>query len=110
MCSHPVPARYAARMGHNVTRQKRRGEFMKLALPELAAWHLIIRCSGCPDDRYLPIATLIERYGTQHTLGRIVPRLRCQFRICRQAPASVKIFSSLDEDAVCVTLVGPGAF
>jgi hypothetical protein len=97
-------------MGSNITRQKRRGEFLKLSLPELAGWHMMVRCAGCTDDRYLPIAALIERHGPQHTLGRILPRLRCQFRTCRQAPAVVKLHSSLEPNAVCVVLVGPGAF
>jgi hypothetical protein len=97
-------------MGSNITRQKRRGEFIKLSLPELAGWHLMVRCTACRDDRYLPIDVLIERHGPQHTLGHILPRLRCQFRTCRQAPACVKLCSSLERDAVCVVLVGPGAF
>jgi hypothetical protein len=97
-------------MGHNVTRQKQRGEFMKMGLAQLAGWHFMVRCQACTDDRYLPVDVLIARYGPQHTVGRIVPRLRCQFRTCRQAPASVKLYASLDPGAVCVVLVGPGAF
>ena len=101
-------------MGSNITRQKRRAEFMRLPLSDLAAWHLMVTCAGCPGPpRYLPITVLAGRYGMQRTLGAIVPRLRCQFRTCRQYPASVKLCSSLDErDAklVEVVLAGPGAF
>jgi hypothetical protein len=101
------------RMGSNITRQKRRAESMKLSLPELAGWHLIVTCAGCRDPRYVQIDTLLERHGPQHTLGHIVPRLRCQFRTCRQAPSSARLFSSLDArdpKAVEVVLIGPGAF
>ena len=106
----PRSRRYAGRMGGNISPQKRRAAFVKLSLPELAEWHFIIRCQSCTDDRYLPVAVLIERYGPQHTLGHILPRLRCRFRTCRRAPASVKLYSSTDRDAVCVVLAGPGAF
>jgi hypothetical protein len=100
-------------MGSNVTRQKRRAEFMKLPIAELTAWHLMVTCTSCRDARYLPIEILAARYGTACTLADIVPRLRCRFRTCRQPPAVVKLFSSLDDrDArtVAVVLVGPGAF
>ena len=100
-------------MGSNLTRQKRRAEFMKLSLPELASWHLMVTCGGCRDPRYLPVDVLIERYGPQYTLGNIVPRLQCRFRTCRQAPASVRLCSSLEErdpKTVMVMLVGPGAY
>jgi hypothetical protein len=100
-------------MGANISRRKRRSEFMKLSLPELAGWHLMVTCGACRDPRYLPIDELIKRHGPQHTLGHIVPRLRCQFRTCRQAPAGVKLHSTLDArnpKAVDVVLVGPGAF
>jgi hypothetical protein len=50
---------------------------MKMGLADLAGWHLMVRCTACTDDRYLPIDVLLTRYGSQHTLGRIVPRLRC---------------------------------
>lgn len=100
-------------MGANISRGKRRGEFMKLSLPELAGWHLIVTCANCRDPRYVPIDTLLERHGPQHTLGHIVPRLRCQFRTCRQTPASVKLASSLedrDPKTIEIVLIGPGAF
>ncbi len=97
-------------MGSNITRQKRRGEFMKLPLGDVAGWHFMIRCSGCTDDRFVPIGTLIQRYGPTPLLGNLVPRLRCRFRACRRTPATVKLHSSLDPGAVCVVLVGPGAY
>jgi hypothetical protein len=40
-------------MGSNVTRQKRRAEFMRLPIAELAAWHLMVTCTSCRDARYL---------------------------------------------------------
>ena len=100
-------------MGANISTGKRRTEFMKLSLPELAGWHLIVTCAGCRDPRYVPIDTLLDRLGSQHTLGQIVPRLRRQFRTCSQAPAAVRLFSSLDErdpKALEVVLIGPGHF
>jgi hypothetical protein len=97
-------------MGTNTTRQKRRGEFMKMGLADLAGWHLMVRCTACTDDRYLPIDVLLARYGPQHTLGRIVPRLRCRFPTCRREAGGVRLYASLDTGAVCVVLVGPGAF
>ncbi len=36
-------------MGANISRSKRRSEFMKLSLPELAGWHLIVTCANCRD-------------------------------------------------------------
>ena len=85
---------------------------MRLPLCDLAAWHLMVTCAGFPGPaRYLPITVLARRYGMRQTLGVIVPRLRCQFRTCRQYPASVRLCCSLDErdtKLIKVVLAGPG--
>ena len=102
--------RYVPTMDSNITRQKRRDAFMKLSLPGLAAWHLVIHCRSCPEERVLSIVGLIERHGMAHTLGWIVPRLRCSTPTCRQAPRSVMLYLSLERGAQSVVLVGSGAF
>ena len=97
-------------MGHNISREKRRAAFIRMPLPDLAGWHLIIHCRSCPEERVLSVAGLIERHGTAHTLAWIVPRLRCAVPTCRQAAGSVMLYSSLERGAQCVVLGGPGAF
>ena len=97
-------------MGHNTSHEKRRSAFQQLTLCELEECSLVILCRSCPDERTLPIATLIEHYGAERTLGWVVPRLRCGVRTCRQAPASVVLHPPMERRAQCVVLVGPGAY
>jgi hypothetical protein len=102
-------------MGHNLSTERRRTALLRLPLGDFATWHMMVKCQRCPDNRYLPLAVLIARYGDTPVLREVVARLRCRFPSCRARPAAVVMFSRLASETgagemIEVALVGPGAF
>lgn len=64
--------------------------------------------------RGVPVNGLLDRYGGDQLVQRVVNRLRCATPRCGKAPFAVRLRSCLDhvpEVAIReVALVGPGAF
>jgi hypothetical protein len=86
-----------------------------MSIGDFAAWYMMVKCARCPDNRYVPLAVLIARYGEAPVLRDVVARLRCRFPSCRARPAAVVMFSRLASETgagemIEVRLVGPGAF
>jgi hypothetical protein len=91
--------------------QKRRDALMRMPIGELAGWHLLARCDTCRAERIVSVLSLMERYGLEVTLLRIVPRLRCGARTCRQPPTQLRLRNRLPvhpgPPLVDVTLIAP---
>jgi hypothetical protein len=66
---------------------------MRLSIGELAAWHMMVMCASCRDERAVMVRDLVVRYGVVPTLAAIVPRLRCKRIGCGRAPAYVTLRS-----------------
>lgn len=80
-------------MGHNKGEGWYRARLLERTIGELRDCHLFARCYRCADERHLPLAVLVNRYGSQPTLGAIVGRLRCRFPSCRSRPDRVRYVS-----------------
>ncbi len=90
----PVPAPFSpatfAGMGHNKSQAWYRARLLERGIGELRTCHLMVWCHRCGDERHLPLAVLVNRYGPQPTLGEVVRRLRCRFPSCRSRPDRVR--------------------
>ena len=65
---------------------------------------LNVGCLRCRELRELRVFRLAGRIGGRHTVGDVVPRLRCSR--CGEAPDYVPIRNRLHR----VILLGPGAY
>lgn len=65
-----------------------RASLLSTRLGELREWTLIVGCPCRGYPRYLPIAPLVEAYGSKVVLERLVMRLRCEK--CRRGPKRVE--------------------
>jgi hypothetical protein len=70
---------------------RRRETLIRLPIGELSAWHLMVACGACRQDRVMGVGTLVARYGPDVTLAVLVPRLRCHVAACRQPPTQVRL-------------------
>jgi hypothetical protein len=75
----------------NVSQHKRREAFLRMPLVDLLDWHLMATCMACRQERVVSIKSLIERYGGEITLARLVPRFRCGVATCRLPPAVLRL-------------------
>ncbi len=91
---------------------KRRDALIRLPIGEMAAWHLMVMCAACRDERVLLVRDLVARYGPTPTLAAIVPRLRCKAPGCRRPPVCVTLRSKFPAqpgpDVIEVVLKEPG--
>jgi hypothetical protein len=83
MDNHPLPP------------NKRRETLLRLSLGELAAWHLAASCAVCRAERIVSVRSLIERYGGEPELRRVVARLRCGAAQCGQKPSLLRLRNRL---------------
>jgi hypothetical protein len=92
--------------------RKKRDALMRLPIGELAAWHMMVMCAACRDERAVMVRDLVTRYGVSPTLAGIVPRLRCKGTGCRRVPAYVTLRSKFPAqpgpDVIEVVLKEPG--
>ena len=44
-------------------------------------------CGACHQDRVVSVRSLVEHYGSEMTLLRLVPRFRCGVPSCRRPPS-----------------------
>ena len=92
--------------------RKKRDALMRLPIGELAAWHMMVLCAACQDERAVMVRDLVARYGVEPNLAAIVPRLRCKIASCRRAPAYVTLRSKFPAqagpDVIEVVLKEPG--
>ncbi len=70
---------------------KRRDTLLRLPIAELSAWHLVVTCATCRQDRYLHIEALLDRWGPEAKLVMLVPKLRCRVPACRKPPSHVRL-------------------
>lgn len=63
---------------------------MDVPLDELSEWWLRITC-GCRGRRDYPLRLMAAKRGWKTTLGRVLPRLRCEK--CGERPSSVVLIS-----------------
>ncbi len=82
----PRSPRYRGRDG--VTTKARVGIGHSYSVTRSATYVLaiMVRCWKCGDDRHLPMATLVARYGPGPRISDVVHRLRCRFPSCRSKP------------------------
>jgi hypothetical protein len=76
---------------------------LSVALADLAAWWLELRC-GCGHLAYYPLRLLAAERGWQTPLGDVLPRLRCGQ--CHATPARIDLVASPADDAMGAP--GPG--
>jgi len=92
--------------------RKKREALMRLPIGELAAWHMMVICAACRDERAVMVRDLVARYGGTPTLAAIVPRLRCRVAGCRRPPAYVSLRSKFPAqpgpDMIELALKEPG--
>lgn len=82
---------------------------MSVALADLAAWWLELRC-GCGHLAYYPFRLLAAERGWQTPLSEVLPRLRCGQ--CHVEPATVDVVASPADGAMgaaSFNAVGSGA-
>ena len=70
---------------------RHRDTVLPLPIGQLATWHLAAVCGACRQDRVVSIRSLLEHYGPDVTLLRLVPRLRCGLPQCRQPPTRLTL-------------------
>jgi hypothetical protein len=74
---------------------KRRDALIRMKLAELATWHLLASCAACRQDRIVSVRSLIEHFGPEAALIRLLPRFRCGVPGCRMPPSRVLLRSRL---------------
>jgi hypothetical protein len=78
-------------MGINIAPHRRRDALLRMPLAELAGWQLVATCAACRQDRIVSIRSLLERFGPDATLLRLVPRFRCGVPRCRLPPTGLRL-------------------
>ena len=82
-------------MSINIPPNKRRDTLSRMPLSDLAGWHLLATCAACRQDRIVSIRSLIEHYGPDAVLHRLVPRFRCAVPRCKAPPARMVLRNRL---------------
>ena len=82
-------------MSINIPPHKRRDVLLRMALADLAGWHLLATCDACRQDRIVSLQSLVDHYGSTITLLRLVPRFRCGVPRCRQPPCLLRLRNRL---------------
>ena len=90
---HPLPPADAVSI--NIPPNKRRDALLRMKLAELASWHLLATCATCSQDRVVSIRSLIEHFGPEVALIRLMPRFRCGVPGCRLPPAKMVLRNRL---------------
>jgi hypothetical protein len=81
---------------------------MSSRLAEFVDGALVIGCARCKDRRTLSMFELVQRYGGEHKMIRVINRLRCSVPRCGSPPSYVALKNHRMNTEI--VLVGPGAY
>lgn len=69
---------------------------LETPLAEMSGWWLRIVC-GCRGRRDYPLRLMAAKLGWTNTLGRVLPRLRCE--TCKEKPTAVTLVKDVTAGA-----------
>jgi hypothetical protein len=95
-------------MGHSVSARKTHAAIMSARLGDFVDCVLVVGCGRCWDRRSVVVLHLMDRYGGQRKMVKVIDRLLCSVPRCGWPPRYVALrYRRTNTEIV---LVGPGAY